>query len=195
MPKFSDSERAIIQEKLLTEGEQLFIRYGLKKVRVDELVDGIGISKGSFYAFYKTKEHLYMEILFSMSNKVVAATRVFLQENSHLKQKELVKKMIAWSYGEIEKYPLLQQYDLELAAHLNRKLPKEMLDRYSDSDMDATKMLAEHGIKFKCDIKIAGGVFQALGVAYSVIMTKDNPNNRAIMDIMINSAINEIVEE
>ena len=46
-----------------------------------------------------------------------------------------------------------------------------------------------------CEIEVAGGVFQALGVVYSEIMTKDNPNNRAIIDILINGAINEIVKE
>ena len=97
MPKFSESERAIIQEKLLTKGEQLFIRHGLKKVTVDELIDGVGISKGSFYAFYKSKEHLYMELLFCMSSKVIAATQEFLRTNSSIKKMELVKKMVAWS--------------------------------------------------------------------------------------------------
>ena len=119
----------------------------------------------------------------------------FTHQTKSEQKKELVKKMVAWSYGEIEKYPLLQQYDLESDAHLNRKLPKEMLDRYSYMDMEATKMLVEHGVKFKCDIEIAGGVFQALGVVYSEVMTKDKLGNRAVMDIMINGAINEIVEE
>jgi len=195
MPKFSDSERAIIQEQLLTEGEQLFIRHGLKKVTVDDLVNGIGIAKGSFYAFYKSKEHLYMEILFSMSRKVITATKEFLRANDALKQRELVKKMVAWSYGEIEKYPLLQQYDMEVDVHLNRKLAKEMLDRYSDIDMETTRMLADHGVEFSCDIETAGGVFQALGVVYSDIMTKNKPGNRAIMDILISGAINEVVKE
>jgi len=195
MPKFSDNERAFIQEKLFTEGERLFIQHGLKKVTVDDLVDAVGIAKGSFYAFYKNKEHLYTEISFSIQDKVLANAEVFLKKNKFLKPKELMKKLISWSYEEIEKYPLLLQHDLELGVYLVRKLPKEILDRYPDLDMQVVKMLTEHGIKFKCETEIVGGVFQALSVVYNSLMNKNESSSRAVMDILINGIVNEIVEE
>lgn len=62
MPRFSESEKEIIRQKLLAEGERLFAAYGIKKVSIDEIVRAAGIAKGSFYTFYASKEHLYMEI-------------------------------------------------------------------------------------------------------------------------------------
>ena len=195
MPKFSDSERAIIQEKLLTKGEQLFIRHGLKKVTVDDLVNVAQIAKGSFYAFYKSKEHLYAEILFGTQNKMTADKEVFLRKNKSLKARELIKKLIAWSYEEIEKYPMLRQYDLELWLYLERKLSKEILDRYADFELQVARTLIEFGVEFKCETEIVGGVFQALSVVYDSHMNKNKERSKAIMDILINGIINEIVEE
>ena len=195
MPKFSDSERATIQEKLLTEGEQLFIRHGLKKVTVDDLVNSVGIAKGSFYAFYKSKEHLYTEILFSIQNKVLADTAVFLKKNKDLKPKELVKKITIWSFDEMGKYPMLLQQDLELMTYLVHKLPEEILGAYPDIDVQMTQLLAEQGIKFKCGAEVAGSVSQTLSVAFAHLMGSKDETGKAVMEIFINGIVNEIVEE
>jgi len=195
MPKFNDTERIIIQEKLLAEGERLFIRHGLKKVTVEDLVNSTGIAKGSFYAFYKSKEHLYTEILFSIQNKVLADTVIFLKENEDLKPRELVKKMTIWSFDEMEKYPILLQQDLELMTYLIRKLPKEILESYPDIDVEMTKMLVEQGIKFKCGVEVAGRISQTLSVAVAHLMGSKDEINKAVRDILINGIVDEIVEE
>ncbi|MCL2391100.1 MAG: TetR/AcrR family transcriptional regulator [Oscillospiraceae bacterium] len=195
MPKFNDTERAIIQEALLTKGEQLFIRYGLKKVTVDDLVNEAGIAKGSFYAFYKSKEHLYTEILFDIQNRVLADTAVFLEEHKSLPPKELVKKLTVWSFDGIEKYPILLQQDLELMTYLVRKLPKEILDTYPDLDVQMTKMLAEQGVKFKCGVEVAGSVSQTLSIVFAHLMGSKDKNAKAVMEIYIDGIVNEIVEE
>ena len=70
MPRFTEQEKEIINRKLLIEGEKLFAAHGLKKVTVDDLVAAVNISKGSFYAFYPSKEHLYVEINFRLQKEL-----------------------------------------------------------------------------------------------------------------------------
>ena len=195
MPKFSESEKALIQKKLFAEGEKLFIRHGLRKVTVDDLVNSAGIAKGSFYAFYKSKEHLYTEILFAIQNKVLADAATFLTKNKHLKPRELVKKLTIWSFDEMERYPILLQQDLELMAYLVRKLPKEILDAYPDIDIQMTNMLAVQGVKFKCGVDVAGSVSQTLSVVFAHLMGCKDGTGKAVMNIYINAIVNEIVEE
>ena len=48
MPKFSDAEKEFIRQKLMQEGERLFVSFGIKKVSIDEIVQATGIAKGSF---------------------------------------------------------------------------------------------------------------------------------------------------
>lgn len=63
MPReFSSEERDQIREGLLREGKEQFIRYGIRKARVEEIAQAVGISKGSFYNFFRSKEELYTVI-------------------------------------------------------------------------------------------------------------------------------------
>ena len=82
MPRFTEQEKEIINRKLLIEGEKLFAAHGLKKVTVDDLVAAVNISKGSFYAFYPSKEHLYVEINFRLQKELLLILKQQLKEES-----------------------------------------------------------------------------------------------------------------
>ncbi|MBU1050188.1 TetR/AcrR family transcriptional regulator [Candidatus Bipolaricaulota bacterium] len=63
MPKpFSADQKETIRAKLMEVGRACFLRYGLKKTTIDDLVKPTGIAKASFYLFFDTKEALYLEI-------------------------------------------------------------------------------------------------------------------------------------
>src|SRR5262245_2682512 len=64
MPKgFTDREKAMIRASLLERGRELFAAHGLRKTNVEELTRAVGISKGAFYLFFESKEHLFFELL------------------------------------------------------------------------------------------------------------------------------------
>jgi len=65
MPKFSDSERQEIQNKLLEEGQRLFLAHGLKKVTIDDITQAAHIEKASFYKFYGEKS-IFISISFKI---------------------------------------------------------------------------------------------------------------------------------
>jgi len=60
---FTPDERDSIARTLVDTAEQLFATQGLKKTSLDELVQAAGISKGSFYVFFDSKESLYLEVM------------------------------------------------------------------------------------------------------------------------------------
>ncbi|SEG77664.1 DNA-binding transcriptional regulator, AcrR family [Nonomuraea solani] len=60
---FTAQDKARIAASLLDTAEELFATQGLKKTSLDELVAPAGIAKGSFYAFYDSKEELYKEVM------------------------------------------------------------------------------------------------------------------------------------
>jgi AcrR family transcriptional regulator len=63
MPKpFSAAQKETIREKLMEVGRTCFLRYGLKKTTIDDLVKPAGIAKASFYLFFDSKEALYLAI-------------------------------------------------------------------------------------------------------------------------------------
>ena len=62
MPKFSNSEKKRIYETMLKTGKELFNEKGFYDITAEIIALKIGIAKGTFYHFFKNKEHLYMVI-------------------------------------------------------------------------------------------------------------------------------------
>jgi AcrR family transcriptional regulator len=63
MPRaFTDVEKETIREKLTAAGRSCFLRYGLKKTTIEDLVKPAGIAKASFYLFFASKEQLFVDI-------------------------------------------------------------------------------------------------------------------------------------
>jgi AcrR family transcriptional regulator len=64
MPRrFTPREEERIRDDLRTAGRSIIGARGVRKTSIDELVRAAGISKGSFYRFYSSKESLALELL------------------------------------------------------------------------------------------------------------------------------------
>lgn len=75
---FTSVEKARIAATLVDTAEQLFAAQGLKKTSLDELVRPAGIAKGSFYAFFDSKESLYLEVMLRRAPRMGARLREVL---------------------------------------------------------------------------------------------------------------------
>jgi AcrR family transcriptional regulator len=64
MPRaFDAQERERIRATLMTVGLQVFEAVGVRAARVGDIARASGIAKGSFYAFFPSKEELFMAIV------------------------------------------------------------------------------------------------------------------------------------
>lgn len=63
MPTFSELEKNHIRERLIEVGREHFSARGLKKTSLEDLTRPAGIAKSSFYAFFESKEALYLELI------------------------------------------------------------------------------------------------------------------------------------
>jgi AcrR family transcriptional regulator len=64
MPKaFGEAEREKIRAALQAAGLRRFERSGLRAARIDDICRDVGIAKGSFYAFFDSKEDLFMSVV------------------------------------------------------------------------------------------------------------------------------------
>lgn len=50
------------REKILDEAFKLFLQNSYKEVAIQDIVDKVGLTKGAFYYFFKSKEQLFREI-------------------------------------------------------------------------------------------------------------------------------------
>jgi len=79
-PAFSAEERTRITEGLLETGYRLFTTQGLRKTSLDELVAPSGIAKSSFYAFFPSKESLYLELMLRQAPRLHGRLSAVLEQ-------------------------------------------------------------------------------------------------------------------
>ena len=195
MPKFNDKEKQLIQTKLLAEGKRLFLQHGLKKVTVDDLVKEAGIAKGSFYAFYTNKEHLYTELLYELQQKEFAKLRTFLEANKTLPPRELTTAYLQWIYREMEHEPLLLQQDRAMIELLHRKVPTDILDQYSAEDHHYWEVLGQYGISFVHPLDISDQVLESLDMVFLDLISRNIPNRHDVLALFITGVVNQLIKE
>ena len=81
-PAFSAQERERIVARLRATGYRLFTTQGLRKTSLEELVRPAGIAKSSFYAFYDSKEELYIDLMYQQLPEVRERMLATLREES-----------------------------------------------------------------------------------------------------------------
>ncbi|MGC8765012.1 MAG: TetR/AcrR family transcriptional regulator [Brevinematia bacterium] len=173
MPKaFSEKEKDWIKEKLLKEGQKLFERYGLEKTTVDEIVRNVGISKGSFYLFYNSKEELFFDILEKIERefKDKLFEKTTLLENPRKGLREFLLK----GFEFLEKNPLFKYVTGGEIEYLMRKLPQDKISSHMNKDigqiMNFIIKNQESGIFAKKNIK---GIIAFLKLFPYIIIHKD----------------------
>ncbi len=135
MPKtFSESEKAMIKQRLMEEAKQCLTQYGVRKTTVDELVKRVHIPKGTFYLFYDSKELLFFDVLSAfhdeMNDKLLAELAAAKGGMDAVQLTELLFGL----YSKVKDsflLPLLANGEIEL---LMRKLPPEIAGLHAKKD-------------------------------------------------------------
>lgn len=60
---FNEKEKTAIRAALMSAGLKRFEREGVRGTRIDDICRDVGIAKGSFYAFFPSKEEMFMTIV------------------------------------------------------------------------------------------------------------------------------------
>ena len=141
MPKaFSMNESAHIKEALIHEAMVCLKQYGVKKTTVDDLVERVGIAKGSFYRFYPSKEHLFYDVFRREHDAIQARFLMFVEKDSSELNADVLTEMVfnALKYAEDSViFSLMARNELEM---LMRKLPPALHEDHHQQD--ALSMMA-----------------------------------------------------
>jgi AcrR family transcriptional regulator len=165
MAKFTEREKEEIKQSLMTKGKELFIKYGLAKTSIDDIVQASGIAKGSFYKFFSSKEELFYVILQSqeeISNRLIGG---HLQED--LPPKELIASFLHMAYQMADDNPLLQQWFQEPdRERILRKVPQHLkadyTEGYTEKGIVFAQALIDRGVLKELDPEVANGILKAI---------------------------------
>ena len=79
---FTDEQNEQIRNDLIRAARRCGITIGMRKTSVEQLAEAVGISKGSFYKFFDSKELLFFAVLEDIHTECFAAAQKSLQENT-----------------------------------------------------------------------------------------------------------------
>lgn len=127
MSGFSDAERERIRGELVAAGRELFERFGFERARVKDVTEAVGIGTSTFYAFYDSKEALYVEVLRAEREDLEAAIGEAVARADT--PREEVRVLLKTTLREVRSNPLISSLivDGELRA---------LQDRMADAEGD-----------------------------------------------------------
>jgi len=151
MPRhFDDRERSAIRTALMKNGRELFVRHGLAKVSVNELCSGVKIAKGSFYAFFPSKEELFVSIIKEDEASMRREISGILADTS-LAPREQFRRLYTAQLDALERYPMLRAASRpETYTLLSRRLPPEALQDDLDEEFISGLIQSWEARGFEC---------------------------------------------
>ncbi|MCF7885785.1 MAG: TetR/AcrR family transcriptional regulator [Candidatus Marinimicrobia bacterium] len=141
--KFSQQEQQIIREKLVNKATEFFSKHGFKKTSVKELTDAAGVSKGSFYSFFDSKEELLFEVFEEQEkfrNKIMSEV-----VNSDMEAEEAIKYLFHKALENIERNQIFQRiYEENLMERIIRKIPPQRIKKHQEQDLNDALGFIKH---------------------------------------------------
>lgn len=96
---FSEEENTKIRRSLLAEARSRALTVGMRKTSVEELTAAVGISKGSFYKYFDSKELLFFAVLEELHSELYAVAKDALMANSSLAASGRPKRCLRFAAG------------------------------------------------------------------------------------------------
>lgn len=127
MRGFNDEKKNEIKIELLEKGKIEFEKNGFKNIKVSDLASSVGISTGSFYSFYESKEELFYEVILSEFKKLEPLFESVFQEKTN--PKYMIKifmenAVLGFNKSSFNKIA----YDSEVYEILSKKIDKDRLE-------------------------------------------------------------------
>ena len=134
----------------------------MRKTTVEQLANAVGISKGSFYKFFDSKELLFFAMLEDIHTECFAAAQNALQENAALLPADRAAAAILaacrW-LSEAKAFVFIEN-DAEFLLH---RLPEEVKTaHYHDDEMHIRTLLEAGGLQPKGGMALAAATVRGL---------------------------------
>lgn len=192
--RFSERERDKIVQALLSSAQAHAAHDGLKKTTVDELAAEAGISKGAFYSFYPTKEHLFLDMLEHWHKDVAEKAAAAMRLNAALPDRQRAAETLKATVRAMRESPLarFQQRDVPL---LMRKIPESLWREHYQSDEAFVRgLIADMGVQLTAPEEV---VFSAVRILFLSQLTAEQagPGYERAVDALIDGAVLLLLQE
>ena len=192
-PVFSDADKKAIRMRLGELCEECWIAHGYKKTSIKNLCDKAGISIGTFYTLYPTKEDLFSETIELIQKKL---TEKVLDINRRRQTKEGFAQSIKELFREYDSKPFLYNVNTPDFQSFVTKLPKDTLQKIKFDSFEFFKQAAQAAnLTLKMEPSQAYGILSALLTTVNAKETLSATCDYfAVFDCMTDILVNSIFE-
>lgn len=162
---FTDEQNKQIRNDLIWEARRCGITIGMRKTSVERLTEAVGISKGSFYKFFDSKELLFFAVLENIHTECFTAAQKSLQENESQppagRAAAAILAACRW-LADTKAFVFIEND----ADFLLQRLPEEVKTAHYHDDETHIRTLLEMG-----DLQPKGGMALAAATVRGLILT------------------------
>jgi AcrR family transcriptional regulator len=146
-------------------GRESIRRAGMRLLVVDDIARQAGISKGSFYSFFPSREDFILSVFESWEKEYRSALLSEVVEGEGT-LRERFERFILGSLNIFESEPMLARLGMVEIAQLMERLPPERMAAHQEADSKAMQAAigewVEKGIIAAEDVPALGGILVSL---------------------------------
>ena len=192
---FTNEEKEVIRKKLHKAAKECLQRYGVRRTTVDQMVEMVDISKGSFYNFYSSKEMLFFRVLVEYQIDVMNRLEEQLEQENQINANQFVQ--LLYDFYQDFRYSfvftIFKNHEMEL---LIRKLPKEVITTHHLlDDRMAEKIVSRINIRETVSVEIVSALFRTIAMSILHIEEIGEKQFDTILKLLIKGIVGQIIEE
>ena len=192
---FTDKEKEVIRKKLQKAAKECLQRYGVRKTTVDQMVEMVDISKGSFYNFYSSKEMLFFTVLEEYQIDIMNRLAEKLEQENQINANQFVQLLYDF-YQDFRysfMYTIFKNNEMEL---LIRKLPKEVITTHHLLDDRMVEKIMSHiNIQENIMVEIVSALFRTIAVSILHINEIGEKQFDIVLKLLIQGIVGQITKE
>ncbi|HVO37472.1 MAG TPA: TetR/AcrR family transcriptional regulator [Spirochaetia bacterium] len=175
MPRaFTEAEREKIRGKLIAAGKRLINKAGLRHFVVDDAAREAGISKGSFYSFFPSREDFILSVLEAWEAEYRGALISGITQGGGT-PRERIEKFFLGAFQILEREPgLARLQTTEIQAVIDR-LPPQRIEAHQAEDNRVLKETfgswVSQGLASRSLLDALRGLIPAL---FSIVVHRDD---------------------
>ena len=137
---FTDAEKQVIRNRLIEVGKEEVGKHGAKKTSVEYIAKKVGISKGAFYSFFKSKEVFLFNVIEAIEDEIKeSVTSIIPKERTNFREK-LIDNI--YKYIEVIRQPrYCRYYKSDDIAYICRGIPQSELKQHVTKDSNYIKKI------------------------------------------------------
>ena len=159
MPKaFTEQERDKIRAKLVAAGKRVINQAGIRLLVVDDIAREAGISKGSFYSFYPSREDFILSVFESWETEYRGALIREVAQGGGT-ARERIERFFLGAFEILQREPGLARLGTKEIQTILERLPPERLEAHQATD---NRVLEETFGKWVSEGLLDAGISSAL---------------------------------